>query len=85
MSNFNVLSALRTMLEIKRKALSRLEDDIAAGAITFNKEAVFKDGIRDAAVVSSGTGWHIGYVRMGIPSWRWINCLSAWKRSSVNW
>ncbi|RGN50920.1 MULTISPECIES: hypothetical protein [unclassified Bacteroides] len=61
MSNFNVLSALRTMLEIKRKALSRLEDDIAAGAITFNKEAVFKDGIRDAAVVSSGTGWHIGY------------------------
>ena len=57
LSDRNVLSSLRS----RQESVSRLYDDIVDGTVTFNREQVFKNGIRDEALVSSGTGWHIGY------------------------
>lgn len=48
-----------------RYFISKINDDIAAGSITFQKEQIFKNGLRDAALISSQTGWHIGYDTAG--------------------
>lgn len=48
-----------------RYFISKINNDIAAGSITFQKEQIFKNGLRDAALISSQTGWHIGYDTAG--------------------
>ena len=48
-----------------RYFISKINNDIAAGSITFQKEQIFKNGLRDSALISSQTGWHIGYDTAG--------------------
>lgn len=55
LTDYNVLSSLRTLTEIDKRALSRITDDTAAGIISFEKEiksSVFLDGM-------DGRGWQI--------------------------
>ncbi len=55
LTDYNVLSSLRSVKEIEKRALSRLTDDVAAGTISFEKNiksAIFFPGM-------DGSGWQI--------------------------
>ncbi len=55
LSDYNVLSSLRSVKEIEKRALSRLYDDVAMGIMSFGntiKSLVFTDGM-------DGKGWQI--------------------------
>lgn len=56
----NVLSSLRALAEIKKRALSRLNDDEAAGLIHFLA------GLTSAALISAGKGVQFGNFLTGI-------------------
>lgn len=69
-SEYNVLSALRTIKIISRlddRFISKISDDEVQGVITFlkglrSKEvAIFEKGINDGKPISSDTGWNISY------------------------
>lgn len=63
MTNFNLLSSLRTLLEIKNRALSRVNDDTASGVITLLKgwdTEQFSQGSAGAGLYRDEEGnWHL--------------------------